>query len=78
MVCEAGEAGDEIKKYVFHEHGIDKNEVIKELGDTMWYISNICNLLGIELEEVLGRNIAKLEKRYPNGFDAIDSINRVE
>lgn len=66
----AGEAGDLagcIKKYLFHDN--DQRAGIREnIGDTMWYLSMICNNLGWDLEEVLAENIAKLKKRYPKGF----------
>lgn len=78
LVCEAGEFGDMIKKHLFHSHDLDVEEIKKELGDVMWYLSNICNVLDIELGDVATGNIEKLKKRYPNGFSVKDSINRVE
>lgn len=66
----AGEAGDVagcIKKTVGHKN--DQIDGIREnLGDTMWYISEICNFYGWKLEDVLEENIEKLRKRYPEGF----------
>ena len=66
----AGEAGDVagcIKKTIGHKD--DQKDGIKEnLGDTLWYISMICNFYGWSLEEVLEKNIAKLVKRHPKGF----------
>ncbi|MGL5313599.1 MAG: nucleoside triphosphate pyrophosphohydrolase family protein [Peptostreptococcaceae bacterium] len=78
LVCEAGEFGDIIKKHLFHNHDLNLEEVKKELGDVMWYLSNICNVLDIELSDIATINIEKLQKRYPNGFSPEDSINRVE
>ena len=78
MVCEAGEVGDIIKKMMFHGHDEDPNELKKELGDTLWYLANLCSVLGYSLEEIAEMNIEKLKKRYPNGFDKFDSINRKE
>jgi NTP pyrophosphatase (non-canonical NTP hydrolase) len=66
----AGEAGDIascIKKTFAHNN--DQKEGIKEnIGDTLWYAAMICNFFNWEIEEVLAQNIAKLQKRYPNGF----------
>ena len=66
----AGEAGDVagcIKKTVAHKN--DQKEGIREnLGDTLWYIAMICDFFKWDLNEVLGENIKKLEKRYPKGF----------
>lgn len=76
LPCEAGEVGDIMKKYIYHKHHLDRDEVIKEMGDTLWYLANLCTLLNIDLDEVAGCNIDKLKKRYPNGFNEKDSINR--
>lgn len=78
LVCEAGEAGDIIKKVVYHGHDLDEQELKKELGDVLWYLSNICNVLGYSLEDIAKMNIEKLKKRYPNGFNTKDSIARSE
>lgn len=42
----------------------------------MWYVSELCNAIGIKLSDVMETNIAKLKERYPNGFEANRSINR--
>lgn len=66
----AGEAGDVagcIKKTISHKN--DQKDGVKEnLGDTLWYVSMICNYFGWDLNEILEENIAKLKKRYPGGF----------
>lgn len=78
LVCEAGEFGDIIKKHIYHGHDLDLDKVKSELGDVMWYLSNICNVLDISLEDVAMKNIEKLKNRYPDGFDNNKSINRIE
>lgn len=75
---EAGEVADLIKKSVFHGHKISEDEIAKELGDVLWYLSNIARLAGLSLEEIATLNIAKLQKRYPEGFSTEASINRKE
>lgn len=75
---EAGEFADMIKKYAFHEHDLNQDKVIKELGDIMWYVSEAASAMGVTLESVALANIEKLQKRYPNGFDPERSKNRVE
>lgn len=75
---ESGEVADLIKKAVFHNHNIDKENICKELGDVLWYLSQIASLAGIELDEVAIKNIEKLKQRYPDGFSTERSINRVE
>lgn len=73
---EVGELNDMIKKWVFHGHDIDMQEVKKELGDICWYVAMMCESFGFDLEEVMELNIDKLKKRYPEGFSEQASINR--
>lgn len=73
---ESGEAIDIVKKHIAQGHDLDKDHLINELGDVAWYIAITSYALGVSLEEVLTRNIDKLKKRYPEGFEANKSINR--
>lgn len=73
---ESGEVADLFKKYFHQEHDLSIEKVTEELGDVMFYIANLCNVMGISLQEVCERNIVKLIKRYPEGFDSERSINR--
>lgn len=73
---EAGEVCDYLKKVLFHGHDLDKDVLIKELGDVMWYVATLANTVDIDLEEIAERNIEKLKRRYPEGFSKNKSINR--
>lgn len=75
---ESGEAIDIVKKHLAQGHDLDKDHLIKELGDIAWYVAETAYALDIDLETVLTLNIEKLKKRYPEGFDTNRSINRVE
>ena len=75
---ESGEAIDIVKKHLAQGHELDREKLIKELGDIAWYLAEMATVLDITLEEVLERNIEKLKKRYPEGFDKEKSINREE
>ena len=75
---ESGEAIDLVKKWLAQGHELDKDKLIKEIGDVAWYIAEIATALGVTLEEVLEKNIEKLKKRYPDGFSYADSLNREE
>ena len=46
------------------------------MGDIMFYMANLCNILEIDLETILDYNYNKLLNRYPNGFDVERSVNR--
>ena len=41
--------------------------LIGELGDVLWFVSGICNVLGLPLEDVAEANLAKLAERKKNG-----------
>lgn len=78
--AEGGEFLEIIKKMVFQGkpwNDDNREHLIIELGDIMWYVAQATQSLGISMEEVLDTNIRKLSKRYPNGtFDAYMSENR--
>lgn len=75
---ESGEVIDIVKKHLAQGHELNKDALIKELGDVAWYLAEAATALGVNLDEVLQRNIDKLKSRYPEGFDSIKSINRVD
>ena len=80
--AEGGEFLEIIKKMVFQgkpwdEH--NREHLIIELGDLLWYVAQATQALGVSFEEVIERNVSKLEKRYPGGqFDIYYSENRQE
>ena len=73
---EAGEAIDIVKKHLAQSHELDREGLIKELGDVAWYLAETATALDISLEEVLSRYIEMLKQRYPEGFDSDRSVNR--
>ena len=73
---ESGEVIDIVKKHLAQGHELDKEKIIKELGDVAWYMVEIATVLDVELEEVFVQNIEKLKKRYPEGFSVEKSVNR--
>jgi NTP pyrophosphatase (non-canonical NTP hydrolase) len=75
---EAGEVADIVKKHLFHGHPLDVEKLKLELGDVLWYVSSIALLLDVDLSAVAEANIAKLSKRYPNGFSTAASMARVD
>ena len=73
---ESGEAIDIVKKHLAQGHDLDRDALIKELGDIAWYLAETATALDVSLEEVFSRNIEKLKKRYPDGFDPERSVHR--
>jgi NTP pyrophosphatase (non-canonical NTP hydrolase) len=76
LTGEAGECADYIKKNLFQEHPLDKEVLAEELGDVLWYLAFLAAELGYSLEHIAERNVTKLRKRYPNGFDSERSVKR--
>ena len=73
---EVGELCDHYKKHKHQGHDLDYNHMAEEAGDVLWYLAEIADALGITLEDIARRNIDKLIKRYPDGFDPERSRNR--
>ena len=79
LAGESGECCDIVKKNRVQGHELNKEHLIEELGDVMWYIAETASGLGVTLEEVAQYNLDKLHKRYHgNHFNKEDSIHRNE
>jgi NTP pyrophosphatase (non-canonical NTP hydrolase) len=65
LAGEAGEVTEHVKKYLLYGRPLDREALDKELGDVLWYISELCTILGLSLEQVAENNIEKLRTRYP-------------
>ncbi|MFE6708705.1 nucleoside triphosphate pyrophosphohydrolase family protein [Bacillus thuringiensis] len=89
LTGEAGEVADIVKKAIFHGHGFDPahcpgeengntHKLALELGDIMYYISIMAHEMGYTLQDIAEMNIAKLAKRYPDGFSRDASQARVD
>ena len=80
--AEGGEFLEIIKKMIFQGKPFNEDNrehMIIELGDLMWYAAQACMALEVSFDEVIARNVKKLEKRYPGGsFDVYYSENRAE
>ena len=80
--AEGGEFLEIIKKMIFQGKPFspeNKEHMIIELGDLMWYVAQACMALEVSFDDVVARNVKKLEKRYPGGaFDVYYSENRAE
>lgn len=73
---EVGELCDHYKKHKHQGHVLSYDHMAEEAGDVMRYLAEIADALGTTLEDIARRNIDKLLKRYPDGFDPERSINR--
>ncbi len=77
---ETGEVCEKFKKIMRDKNGVisqqDREEISKELGDVLWYLSQICEELGITLKDVAIQNLAKLHSRKQRGKIAGSGDNR--
>ena len=73
---ESDEAIDIVKKWLMQGHELDREHLIKELGDVAWYLAEAATALDVPLEAVLQGNLDKLRQRFPNGFDTEASVHR--
>lgn len=55
-------------KHISEDGGAELHKgLIGEIGDVLWFVSGICDVLGISLEDVAEANLAKLAERKKNG-----------
>ena len=80
--AEGGEFLEIVKKMIFQGkpwNEDNREHLIIELGDVLWYIAQACIALNISMDEVFHYNVTKLLKRYPEGvFDVFKSEVRSE
>jgi NTP pyrophosphatase (non-canonical NTP hydrolase) len=68
LAGETGEVVELVKKIVFHNKPIDIGKLILEMGDVLWYLTAICLVLGVDLDEVSQANVDILRSRHPEGW----------
>ena len=67
LVGEAGEVAEKIKKLIRDNSRYANEEIMKELGDVVFYATALANIYGRGLQEVLQLNIEKLDDRQKRG-----------
>lgn len=80
LCSESGELMEIVKKMVFQGKPLNEEShfhMKRELGDIIWYWTNMCRALNIDPNDVVAENVDKLKSRYPGGeFDVYHSQNR--
>ena len=72
---EGGEFTEIVKKMVFQGkpwNEDNREHLIIELGDVMWYVAQACMALDVPFDDVIRGNVKKLEKRYPGGSFSVE------
>ncbi len=80
LTGESGEVAEKIKKVLRDKRGLideeTRREIKKELGDVLWYLTQIGSELGISLEDIANENLKKLFSRKDRGVLSGDGDNR--
>jgi len=76
LAGESGEIVDHVKKCIRDGLKMDRVNLIEEVGDILWYCTNMLTVLGSTIEEAMQANIDKLSQRYPEGFTESAGPNR--
>jgi len=71
LAGEAGEVAEKFKKIFRDKQGIvspeDRTEIKKELGDVLWYLAVLSDVIGLKLDDVALHNLEKLQDRWKRG-----------
>lgn len=80
LCSESGELMEIVKKITFQGKPLNDDNLFhmkRELGDIIWYWTNMCRALNLDPNDVIAENVKKLQSRYPGGsFDVFQSENR--
>lgn len=80
LVGESGEVAEKVKKILRDKDGKlsdeDRQELLKELGDILWYVNAVSQLLGSDLETVAQKNLEKVLSRKARGVTKGKGDNR--
>lgn len=80
LAGEAGEVAEKVKKILRDKKGkindSDKEEILKELGDVLWYIQALSDYFEVPLSEVAKGNLAKIHDRKKRGVSSGSGDNR--
>lgn len=63
---------------VHQGHPMDETALRLEIGDCLWFISELCDVYGWSMDEIAIANIAKLRNKYKDKFTVEESVNRKE
>ncbi len=80
LAGESGEVTDKFKKIIRDNGGkisvAARDEIIKELGDVLWFLALISEYLGVSFDAVAAKNIEKVTDRKKRGAIGGSGDNR--
>jgi NTP pyrophosphatase (non-canonical NTP hydrolase) len=72
ITSEIGQITYMMKRYSFEGAKLDKQALTHEIGDALWYLSQIAEWADIDFEDAAIENLSALNKRYPDGGKSIN------
>lgn len=63
LAGESGEAVEKVKKWLRGDRELDKEGLLKEMGDVLYYLTALAHDVGYSLKDVMEMNVTKLSKR---------------
>ena len=76
FATEAAELVTAYLKFAFHGEMLDSVNLGEEVGDAFWYAGVLSDEHGFTFDQIMETNIAKLQRRFPDKFDAARAIER--
>ena len=80
LASEAGEVAGKLKKIIRDREGVigvhEAGVICDEIGDVLWYISQIALELNTSLQDIADKNVAKLKSRQQRGVIGGSGDNR--
>jgi NTP pyrophosphatase (non-canonical NTP hydrolase) len=69
LVINSSEFADLITAHQFQKQNLNKEQLVRKLGDVRWFLEYACHILGVTMEEVENKNIERVKLRLPEEFD---------
>ena len=76
VATEAGEIMEEVLAALSPDTDVDRQALIEEAGDVLYYLARIADLTGSSLLEMMQANHRKLAERFPEQFTPEDALER--
>jgi NTP pyrophosphatase (non-canonical NTP hydrolase) len=73
-----GYAAGLVKKRVFHQKPLDRDAMLRALADVLEYTRRYVGIYDVTIERAAALNVAKLLRRFPNGYNHADANARMD
>ena len=73
LAGDAGELCNAVARCVYYGKELDLTNVKEEIGDSLWWLAEACDAIGVTLEEMMEANVRKLCIRYPDKYSNLNA-----